>query len=74
MNLGNVIKELRENRMNLKAEYVAKQIDICVKQLYNIEHNNSDISIKKLQKLARLFNMKVSDIILYWENNTPHKL
>ena len=55
MRLGDNIREIREAEKNLKRDYVAKRLNISTRAYANIENNITDLTIKRLEEIAEIF-------------------
>lgn len=65
MKVGDNIKEIREVEKNFKRSYVAKQLGISERAFANIENNVADITLKRLAKIAEIFECSPEYILNY---------
>lgn len=65
MTIGDNIREIREVEKNFKRSYVAERLDMSTRAYANIENNRTDISIKKLQQIAEIFECSPQYILTY---------
>ncbi len=61
-NIGKTIKKLRELR-NYTQEYMAEQLSMSQTGYSKIERNETDISISKIQEIAKVLNITFEDIL-----------
>ncbi len=66
-NLGNVLRFLRLSR-RWSVSTVADELDISRSGYYKIEQNLSTLSLTRLEQLAQLYDMKVSELLAMAEN------
>jgi transcriptional regulator with XRE-family HTH domain len=62
MNLGSNIKKIREKK-GLLQKQVASELGIGHTNYNKMENGNREPSVSELQKLAKLFNMSIDEII-----------
>jgi transcriptional regulator with XRE-family HTH domain len=55
MKVGNNIKDIREVEKNFKRSYVAERLGITTRAYANIENNLTEITIKRLDEIAEIF-------------------
>lgn len=55
MSVGNNIKEIREVEKNYKRSYVAERLRITTRAYANIENNVTDITLQRLDEIAKIF-------------------
>lgn len=63
MRVGNTIKEIREKERNIRQEYVAKKLGIGIRAYKNIEANNTDITLDRLEEIAKILDVTVVQLI-----------
>ncbi len=63
------IKEIRTEK-GLTAEAVAKELDISKTAYSQLENGKVEITLNRIEKLAQIFNISVSDFIPAEVNNT----
>ena len=68
MNLGEKIKKLRELK-NYTQQYMADQLDISQSGYGKIERNEIDISISKLEKIAKILDTDIYTVMIFDEKN-----
>jgi len=68
MRIGLQIKRFREAK-NYTQAWMAEQLDMSQKAFSKIENNESSLSVEKLQRIAELLEINVSD---FFENNGKH--
>jgi transcriptional regulator with XRE-family HTH domain len=69
MKIGDNIREIREKERFLKKEDVAVELGITPKAYANIENNVSDITITRLEEIARIFGCAPDYILNYHKGN-----
>ena len=62
MKIGDKIKKLRELK-NYTQQYMAEEMDLSLSGYGKIERNETDISISRLEKIAKILNTDVSSIL-----------
>lgn len=72
MELGEKIRQIREQK-GLLQKQVAAELDIGYTNYNKIENGAREVTVKELQKLAALFDMKV-DQILNFEGQIPEEV
>jgi transcriptional regulator with XRE-family HTH domain len=76
MELGIKIRKIRELR-NYTQEYMAQKLSMSQTGYSKIERNECDINISKLQQIADVFEMPLTDILDFNQNtifgNQPQK-
>lgn len=65
MKIGDHIKQIREVEKNYKREYVAGLLKITPRAYANIENNITDITIGRLQEIAKIFDCNFNYILNY---------
>lgn len=73
MRVGDNIREIREAEKNLKREYVAKRLNISTRAYANIENNTADITVSRLEEIARILDCSPYYILNYKEAKTEFK-
>jgi transcriptional regulator with XRE-family HTH domain len=68
MNVGEKIKKLRELK-NYTQQYMADQLDISQSGYGKIERNETDISISKLEKIAKILDTDIYTVLIFDEKN-----
>jgi transcriptional regulator with XRE-family HTH domain len=63
LKIGKKVRGLR-NEKGFNQEYVAFNLDVSPKTYSNMENNKSSISINTLEKLAKLYDKNILDILL----------
>jgi transcriptional regulator with XRE-family HTH domain len=63
LKIGRKVRALR-NEKGFSQEYVAFNLNISPKTYSNMENNKSSISINTLEKLAKLYDKNILDILL----------
>jgi transcriptional regulator with XRE-family HTH domain len=63
LKIGRKVRALR-NEKGFSQEYVAFNLNISPKTYSNMENNKSNISINTLEKLAKLYDKNILDILL----------
>jgi len=73
LKIGKKVRALR-NEKGFNQEYVAYHLDVPPKTYSNMENNKSSISINTLEKLAKLYDKNILDVLLddkvLLQNNT----
>lgn len=64
--IGEKIKKIRELK-NYTQEYMATKLEMSQAGYGKIERNESEISYQKLHKIAKIFKLKVEDLIYFNE-------
>lgn len=64
MDIGNNIKKYRELK-NMSRETVATEMDMSISGYSKIERNEVDLTISKVQKIAEVLGVDVSQILNY---------
>lgn len=72
MSLGLTIRKIREQK-NMLQKQVAADLEIGYTNYNKLENGNREPSVKELQMLARLFDMRVDDI-LNFEGELPNEV
>ncbi len=62
MNIGGTIKSLRELR-NYSQSYMAKELGISQKAYSNIETNVTDVTVSRLDEIAKLLDVSLTQIL-----------
>lgn len=65
MRVGDNIKEIRMVERNLKSSFVAKQLHISTRAYTNIENNLTDITLNRLEEIARILECSPLYILNY---------
>lgn len=65
MRIGDNIREIREAEKNFKRSYMAERLKISTRAYCNIENNITDISLKRLQEIADIFECSPQYILDY---------
>lgn len=68
MNVGEKIKKLRELK-NYTQQYMADQLELSLSGYGKIERNETDISISKLDKIAKILHTDVNTILSFDEKH-----
>lgn len=68
MSIGNKIKSLRELK-NLSQDYMAKQLEISQKAYSNIENDITDITVSRLENIAKILGVSLTQILNLNEEN-----
>lgn len=55
MKIGDNIREIREAEKNFKRSYVAAKLNITTRAYSNIENNVADITVDRLEEIAKIF-------------------
>lgn len=63
MKIGKNIKQCREAR-NLTQQYMAEKLGISQKTYSRIESDETSVTIEMLAKIAEIFNLRITDILL----------
>ena len=74
MKIGHQLEKIRKLK-NLTQENVARELGLTAQAYGKIERNEVDISQEKLEKLAKLFNISLEDLMqfdekVYFNNST----
>lgn len=69
--IGRNIKYIREKQRNLTQQYVASKLGISSRALSNIENGKCDISIKRLQEIARVLEISLLALMVNHEESSP---
>lgn len=69
MKIGDNIREIREVEKNYKRSFVANSLKISTRAYGNIENNITDITLDRLEKIAKIFECS----LLYILNYKDHK-
>ena len=67
MQVGQKIKKLRELK-NLTQDYMAAELEMTQSAYSKIESGESDVSYKKLEKIASIFGIHPEDILMFNEH------
>ena len=70
MKVGDNLREIREKQTKFRQEDVAKALGISTKAYGNIENNQADITLKRLNELAEIFGVTPEYIISYQNKPT----
>jgi transcriptional regulator with XRE-family HTH domain len=62
MNIGQKLKNLREYN-NYTQKYVADYLNVSQKTLSNMENSGNDILFSTIEKLAKLYNVTVNQVL-----------
>ena len=62
LSIGTKIKKLRELR-NYTQEYMAEQLDMSHIGYGKIERNETEVTYRKLEEIAKILDMKVIDLV-----------
>jgi len=65
MKIGDNIREIREVEKNFKKSYVAERLNMSTRAYANIENNRTDLSMKKLEQIAEIFECSPQYILTY---------
>lgn len=65
MKIGDNIREIREGEKNFKRSFVAEKLHISTRSYANIENNVSDITIRRLEEIADIFECSPLYILNY---------
>ncbi len=68
MNVGEKIKKLRELK-NYTQQHMADQLELSLSGYGKIERNETDISISKLEKIAKILHTDVNTILSFDEKH-----
>lgn len=68
MNVGDRIKKYRELK-NLTQQHVAEALELSLSGYGKIERNETDISVSKLEKIAKVLGTDVSSILNFDDKN-----
>jgi len=68
MVIGEKIKKIRELR-NFTQDYMATQLEMTQAGYSRIERDEVDISFSKLEKIAKIFNINLLELIGFNEKN-----
>ncbi len=66
MNVGEKIKKLRELK-NYTQQHMAEELDLSLSGYGKIERNETDISVSKLEKIAKILDTDMSSILNFDE-------
>lgn len=64
--IGSKIRKIREIK-GIKQEVMAERLDITQQSYSNIEADKIDVAFSKIEKIAEIFGMTVSDIACFDE-------
>lgn len=70
LTIGRNIKNVREKQRNLTQKYVAGKLGISCRALSSIENGRCDISIKRLEEIARVLEISMLTLIVAHEEPT----
>lgn len=70
MKIGDNLRDIREKQTKLRQEDVAKALGISTKAYGNIENNQADITLKRLDELSDIFGVTPEYIISYQDKPT----
>lgn len=65
MEIGDNIKEIREFEKNYKRSYVAEKLGITTRAYSNIENNIADVTLRRLEEIAKILECSALDILTY---------
>jgi transcriptional regulator with XRE-family HTH domain len=65
-NIGQKIKKIREIK-GFKQDYMADNLEITQQSYSNIESNKIDVSFSKIEQIAKLFGMRLEDLLTFDE-------
>jgi len=68
MNVGEKIKKLRELK-NYTQQHMAAELDLSLSGYGKIERNETDISVSKLEKIAKILETDISSILSFDEKH-----
>ena len=68
MNVGEKIKKLRELK-NYTQQHMAEELDLSLSGQGKIERNETDISVSKLEKIAKILETDISSILSFDEKH-----
>ena len=68
MNVGEKIKKLRELK-NYTQQHMASELDLSLSGYGKIERNETDISVSKLEKIAKILDTDISSILSFDEKH-----
>jgi len=68
MSAGNNIRKLRELR-NFTQSYMAKQLNLSLSGYSKIERDGTDVSLKRLQQIAKVLETDINTILSFDEKN-----
>ena len=68
MNIGDKIKKMRELK-NYTQQHMADEMDLSLSGYGKIERNETDISISRLGKIAKVLDTDVSSILIFDHRN-----
>ena len=68
MSIGNHIKKLRELR-NYTQTYISTELEISVSAYSKIERDETEISLKRLNQIAKILKIHVNTILLFNEKS-----
>ena len=68
MNVGEKIKKLRELK-NYTQQHMAEELDLSLSGYGKIERNETDISVSKLEKIAKILDTDISSILSFDEKH-----
>jgi transcriptional regulator with XRE-family HTH domain len=68
MNVGEKIKKLRELK-NYTQQHMAEELDLSLSGYGKIERNETDISVSKLEKIAKILETDISSILSFDEKH-----
>jgi len=63
--IGDCIKKIREQEKGFKRSYLAKELGISARAYANIENNITDITLNRLESIARIFECNILYILNY---------
>jgi len=67
MKVGDNIREIRETEKNYKRSFMADKLKISTRAYANIENNITDISLRRLEEIAHIFNCSPTYILTFKE-------
>lgn len=68
MKIGDNIREIREGERNYKRSYVADRLQISTRAYANIENNVADITLNRLEEIAKIFECTPQYILNYQQS------
>jgi transcriptional regulator with XRE-family HTH domain len=67
MRIGNHIKKIRELR-DYTQTYMSVELEISLSAYSKLERDETDISLKRLEQIAKILNVSVNEIIQFDEH------
>jgi len=68
MSIGNHIKKLRELR-NYTQTFISTELEISISAYSKIERNETEISLKRLEQIAKILNVNLNTLLLFNEKS-----